>query len=42
MKIRKATYEDVSAIVAMLADDELGAKRENFQQPLPEVYLSAF
>lgn len=42
MKIRKATYEDVSAIVAMLADDELGAKRENFQQPLPEMYLSAF
>ena len=42
MKIRKATYEDVSAIVAMLADDELGAKQENFQQPLPEMYLSAF
>ena len=42
MKIRKATYEDISAIVAMLADDELGAKRENFQQPLPEVYLKAF
>ncbi len=42
MKIKKATKEDVSAIVAMLADDELGAERENFRQPLPEVYLKAF
>ena len=42
MKIKKATKEDVSAIVAMLADDELGTERENFRQPLPEVYLKAF
>ncbi|WP_258098321.1 GNAT family N-acetyltransferase [Marinoscillum pacificum] len=42
MKVRKATKDDVFAIVAMLADDDLGAKRENFQQPLPEVYLKAF
>ena len=29
-------------IVAMLADDELGAKRENFIDPLPSSYSKAF
>jgi len=42
MKFRKATKNDISAIVAMLADDELGKKRENFQDPLPSVYYAAF
>ena len=28
MKFRKATEKDVSAIVEMIADDELGKKRE--------------
>ena len=42
MKIRKATSNDISAIVAMLADDELGKKREHFTTPLPETYQSAF
>ncbi len=42
MKFRKATDKDVSAIVAMIADDELGKKRENFQDPLPKEYLTAF
>ena len=42
MKIRKATKNDISVIVAMLADDELGKKRENFQDPLPSVYYAAF
>lgn len=39
MKIRKATAADVDAIVAMLADDPLGAKRE---QPGDPAYAAAF
>ncbi|MTI29951.1 GNAT family N-acetyltransferase [Xanthovirga aplysinae] len=42
MKFRKATENDVSKIVAMVADDELGKTRENFQIPLPKEYLEAF
>lgn len=42
MKFRAATKDDLPNIVAMLADDELGSKRENFQDPLPSVYLDAF
>lgn len=42
MKIRKARAEDVSSIVAMLADDELGKQRENYQLPIPDTYLRAF
>ncbi len=42
MTFRKATENDVSAIVAMIADDELGKKREDFQSPLPSSYLHAF
>jgi GNAT superfamily N-acetyltransferase len=42
MKFRKATVNDVSAIVGMIADDELGKTRENFQDPLPTEYLKAF
>lgn len=42
MKFRKATINDVQAIVAMIADDELGKTRENFQIPLPKEYYRAF
>ncbi len=42
MNFRKATENDVSAIVEMIADDELGKKRENFKNPLPKAYLKAF
>ncbi len=42
MKFRKATRNDVSKIVEMIADDELGRTRENFQIPLPSEYLKAF
>ena len=37
--IRRATADDVPAIVAMLADDPLGAKRESPGDP---VYVAAF
>ena len=42
MTFRKATRHDVSKIVEMIADDELGKTRENFQVPLPIEYLKAF
>jgi len=42
MTFRKATKNDISTIVEMIADDELGKKRENFQIPLPSEYLKAF
>jgi GNAT superfamily N-acetyltransferase len=42
MNFRKATENDVSIIVEMIADDELGKTRENFQNPLPIEYLKAF
>ncbi len=42
MNFRKAKASDLSIIVEMIADDELGKKREDFQNPLPQEYLNAF
>lgn len=42
MLIRSATADDVSAIVAMLANDKLGQIREDYREPLPDSYLKAF
>ncbi|MFF2888289.1 GNAT family N-acetyltransferase [Paenibacillus sp. NPDC057967] len=42
LKFRKAGKEDVREIVRLLADDELGTKRERYEDPLPEVYYEAF
>lgn len=42
MKFRKANKKDLHSIVRLLADDELGAQREHFTEPLPEVYYDAF
>jgi ribosomal protein S18 acetylase RimI-like enzyme len=39
---RCAVRADLPDIVRMLADDDLGAKRESFQLPLPEGYYAAF
>jgi GNAT superfamily N-acetyltransferase len=39
---RRATEADVAAIVAMLADDPLGAAREDVSTPLANAYLAAF
>ncbi len=41
-QFRMATETDLVAIVRMLADDALGAKREQFADPLPQCYRSAF
>lgn len=39
---RKATIEDLVAIIRMLADDLLGQQRERLEDPLPESYITAF
>jgi ribosomal protein S18 acetylase RimI-like enzyme len=39
---RLATRADLPSIVRMLADDNLGSQRENFEDPLPQSYYSAF
>ncbi|MEI3611867.1 GNAT family N-acetyltransferase [Pseudogracilibacillus sp. SO30301A] len=39
---RKATKKDLDCIVAMLADDMLGSKRERYEHPLPNSYIKAF
>ncbi|MEU2160463.1 GNAT family N-acetyltransferase [Streptomyces chengbuensis] len=40
LQIRPASPSDIPAIVAMLADDPLGAQRESLDDPAP--YLAAF
>ena len=42
LSCRRARAEDLSAIVRMLADDPLGAKRERYEEPVPETYARAF
>lgn len=42
ISIRRATRDDVSEIVRLLADDALGKQRERFEQPLPDDYYQAF
>ena len=39
---RRATRDDVPALVRLLADDPLGAQREAVTSPLPESYYAAF
>lgn len=42
LTIRLARRADLPAIVRMLADDALGATREQYTDPLPEEYVRAF
>lgn len=42
LEIRPAEAGDLPAIVALLADDPLGARRERLADPLPESYTAAF
>jgi len=42
LSFRRATRDDLPAIVAMLADDPLGARREANVSPLPRCYHDAF
>ena len=42
VRIRTATLDDLPDIVRMLADDPLGATREQYRSPLPDAYVAAF
>ena len=42
LNFRQAEAGDLETLVGMLADDELGARREDFRTPLPGGYLQAF
>ncbi len=42
MHFRKAKIADLDAIIALLADDPLGKKREQYEDPLPSCYHEAF
>ena len=42
LSFRLARRADVPKIVALLADDAIGASRETFAEPLPAPYLLAF
>src|SRR5690625_1699102 len=42
MEFRKAKKSDLKEIVRLLADDELGSKREKYEDPLPKAYYNAF
>ncbi|WP_366249869.1 GNAT family N-acetyltransferase [Terribacillus aidingensis] len=41
-RFRMAAEKDLDYIVAMLADDVLGSKRERYEHPLPTSYRKAF
>ena len=42
LMLREAKPEDLTEIVQMLADDELGANRESFSLPVAEYYQKAY
>ncbi len=42
LTLRQADLQDLSEIVRLLADDFLGQKREQYEDPLPESYIAAF
>ncbi|MEZ4971174.1 MAG: GNAT family N-acetyltransferase [Flavobacteriaceae bacterium] len=42
MIFRRATKEDLPAIIKMIANDTLGKSRERYEDPLPKAYYSAF
>ena len=39
---RKTEEDDIPNLVKLLADDELGSKREDYKVPLPKSYYDAF
>lgn len=42
LKFRTATRDDLPAMIALIADDQLGAAREDASLPLDRRYLDAF
>ena len=41
-QIRRAQQQDLPQLVQLLAQDKLGATREQYEEPLPECYQQAF
>lgn len=42
LRARRATIQDLSLIIKLLVQDELGEKRENFRKQLDPRYIQAF
>ena len=42
MTFRKATRSDLPDIIRLLADDQIGATREKYEEPLSPAYYAAF
>jgi len=42
ISVRKASIADIPTVLELIADDQLGAVRENLKHPLPLVYRQAF
>lgn len=42
VEFRRAERKDLPFIVRLLAEDELGSRRERYEDPLPESYFEAF
>ncbi len=42
LRFRKADRNDVPVIVNLLASDKLGMQREDYRDPLPDIYYQAF
>ncbi|MEK4436385.1 hypothetical protein [Paenibacillus sp. FSL K6-2862] len=42
MEVRTAMLTHLPTIIRILADDEMGATRERFIDPLPKEYVEAF
>lgn len=42
LEFRTAKKSDLKEIIRLLADDELGTKREKYENHLPEAYYNAF
>jgi GNAT superfamily N-acetyltransferase len=40
--VRRAQRSDLPTLIRLLADDQLGAQREVYQDPLPQAYHTAF
>lgn len=42
ISFRKAQHADVTSIIRLLAEDDLGRGRERHEEPLPDSYYAAF
>ena len=42
IKLREAIKNDIYDIVRIISDNPIGAKREDFRDPIPDCYFEAF